>query len=103
MAIQQELKSDAEHMALIHTLLTERGLERYGLFAFSSEGTFTPDGYEETSGYALSSNDRAYFFWTGWDEAAQRTTFTLWQPTEPQIEWQDDEEYQAARVAAGLA
>ena len=102
MAIQQELKSDAEHMALIHALLTERGLGRYGLFAFSGEGTITPDGYEETSGYALSSTGQAYFFWTGWDEAAQRTTFDIWQPTEPQVEWRDDEEYQAARKTAGL-
>jgi hypothetical protein len=103
MAIQQGLKSDAEHMELLHALLTEHGLKRYGLFAVTGEGTITPDGYEETSGYALSSDGRSYFFWTGWDEEAQRTTFDMWQPTEPQPDWQDDEEYQAARKAAGLA
>lgn len=103
MAIQQEIKSDAEHMALLAALLAERGLKRYGLFAVSGEGTITPDGYEEASGYALSHDGHAFFFWTGWDEAAQRTIFEMWKLTEPQAEWQDDEEYQAARVAAGLA
>jgi hypothetical protein len=103
MAIQQELKSDAEHTQLLHRLLVARGLTTYGLFAVSGEGTVTPDGYEETSGYALSEEGRAYFFWTGWDEGQQRTGFSLWKPTAPQSEWQDDEEYQAARVAAGLA
>jgi hypothetical protein len=103
MAIQQEMKSDIEHMDLLAALLAERGLKKYGLFAVIGEGTVTPDGYEETSGYALSCDGHAFFFWTGWDEAAQRTTFDMWQLTEPQPDWQDDEEYQAARVAAGLA
>jgi hypothetical protein len=103
MAVQQELKSDAEHMALLATLLAERGLTRYGLFAVSGEVTVAPDGYEETSGYALSCDGRAYFFWTGWDESAQRTTFDMWQPTETQTEWASSEEYQAACVAAGLS
>ena len=103
MAIQQEVKSDAEHMALLATLLAERGLKQYDLFAVSGEGTITPDGYEETSGYALSCDGSAYFFWTGWDESAQRTTFDMWQPTESQTGWESSEEYQAARVAAGLA
>ena len=103
MAIQQELKSDAEHMALLHALLTERGLMRYGLFAVSGEGATTPDGFEETSGYALSSDGQAFFFWTGWDESKQQTGFDMWKPTEPQPDWQGDEEYQDARKAAGLA
>jgi hypothetical protein len=103
MAIRQEMKSDTEHMALLAALLAERGLTRYGLFAVTGEGKVTPDGYEETSGYALSRDGQAFFFWTGWDESAQRTTFDMWKPTELQDEWQDDEEYQAARVAAGLA
>ena len=102
MAIQQELKSDADHMALLATLLAERGLKRYGLFAVTGEGAVTPDGYEETSGYALSRDGQAFFFWTGWDESTQRTVFDLWKPTEPQAEWQEDEEYLAARKAAGL-
>ena len=103
MAIQQEIKSDAEHTALLATLLAERGLKRYGRFAVTGEGTFMPDGYEETSGYLLSSEGKAFFFWTGWDESAQRTTFEMWQPTESQTGWESSEEYHAARVAAGLA
>lgn len=103
MVIQQDIKSDAEHMALLDALIAERGLKRYGLFFVTGEGAFTPDGYEETSGYALSQEGRAFFFWTGWDEAAQRTGFDMWKPTEPQSDWQDDEEYRAARRAAGLA
>ncbi len=103
MTIEQELKSDTEHMALLDALLAERGLKRYGLFAVSGEGAVTPDGYEETSGYALSPDGQAFFFWSGWDETAQRTTFDMWKPTEPQAEWESDNEYQAARAAAGLA
>jgi hypothetical protein len=80
MAIQQEIKSDAEHVALLATLLAERGLKQYGLFAVTGEGTFTPDGYEETSGYILSSEGKAFFFWTGWDESSQRTTSTCGSP-----------------------
>lgn len=102
MAIQQETKSDADHVALLAALLAERGLERYGLFAVTGEGTITPDGYEEASGYVLTHAGQAIFFWTGWDEAAHRTAFSMWQPTEPQAEWQEDEEYVAARKSAGL-
>jgi hypothetical protein len=102
MAIQYLTRSDAEHQELLRGLLTERGLERYGLFAVTGEGTITPDGYEEASGYVLTQAGQAIFFWTGWDESAHRTAFSMWQPTEPQAEWQEDEEYLVARKAAGL-
>lgn len=102
-ATEQEMKSDTEHMALLDALLAERDLRQYGLFAVTGEGTVTTDGYEETSGYALSRDGYAFFFWTGWDKAAGRTTFKMWQPTESQAERGSDEEYQAARVAAGFA
>ena len=102
MAIQQGMKSDTENKALLTALLAERGITRYGLFAVSGEGKVTPDGYEETSGYALSHEDRVFFFWTGWDETMERTVFSMWVPTGRQVEWLDDAEYQSARVAAGL-
>ena len=102
MAVTAETKSDAEHMALLERLFEERGIHRYGLFLLTSEGLFTPDGYEEMSGYVVSGDLPVIFFWTGWDETARRTCFEIWQVAEPQPDWQDDTEYQAARVAAGL-
>ena len=102
MAVTPDVKSDAEHMALLDRLIAERGIERYGLFLLTSENLFTPDGYEEMSGFVVSRDGRV-FFWTGWDEAAQQVAFETWRDAEPQPDWKGSAEYQAARVAAGLA
>jgi hypothetical protein len=103
MVVTSDVKSDAEHMALLDRLITERGIKQYGLFLLTSENLFTPDGYEEMSGFVLSSDSRIFFFWMGWDDVAQRAAFETWQAAEPEPSWQDSTEYQAARVAAGLA
>ena len=103
MAISAEIKSDAEHMALLDRLLAERGIDRYGLFLLSSENLFTPDGYEEMSGFVVNGDGHVFFFWTSWDDVGQRVAFETWRVVEPKVEWESSEEYQAARVAAGLA
>jgi hypothetical protein len=103
MAVTPDLKSDAEHMALLDRLLAERGIERYGFFLLSSENLYTPDGYEEMSGFVVCGDGRVFFFWTSWDEVTQRVDFETWRAAEPQAGWGNSKEYQAARVAAGLA
>ena len=103
MAVTPDVKSDAEHMALLDRLIAERGIDRYGLYLLTSENLFTPDGYEEMSGFVVSSDGGVFFFWTSWDDVDQRVVFETWQAAELQPDSQDDEEYQAARVAAGLA
>jgi hypothetical protein len=103
MAVTPDVKSDAEHMALLDRLIAERGIDRYGLYLLTSENLFTPDGYEEMSGYVVSSDGGVYFFWTSWHNVDQRVVFETWQAAELQSDSQDSEEYQAARKAAGLA
>jgi hypothetical protein len=55
-------------------------------------------------GWLNDPGDRhqAFFFWTGWNASAGAPTFKTWRAAEPQPEWQDSQEYQAARKAAGL-
>lgn len=102
MAIGYGVKSDAEHAELLERLIAEQGIGRHGIFLLSGEGTLTPDGFEETSGYVVTAEDRVFFFWTGWIERAKRTAFKFWQPTVAEAAWFDDDEYRAARNAAGL-
>ena len=91
MAIEQELeKSDTEHMGLcLDSLLAERGLKRYGLFAVSGEGTVTRTAMKRPAATHCPIEIGQALFWTGWDEAAQRTTFDMWKPTEPQAKWEE--------------
>ena len=103
MAATPDVKSDAEHMALLDRLIVERGIDRYGLYLLTSENLFTPNGYEEMSGFVVASDGRVFFFWTSWDDGSQRVAFETWQAAELQPDTQDDEEYKAARKAAGLA
>jgi hypothetical protein len=72
------------------------------LYLLTGEGRFTPDGYEELSGYVVSDTQRVYFFWTGWDEPSRQPTFKVWRIAEPQPDWTNSAEYAAARRAAGL-
>ena len=102
MAIAYDIRSDTDHMGLLEALIARQGIEPHGLFLLSSEGRVGPDGYEEMSGYVLGKDGRAFFFWTGWDEAANVTGFMTWEPAEVQPDWLDDEEFQAAQRAAGL-
>ncbi len=100
--IARDLRSDADHAKLLEGLIAEQGIGRHGLFMLTGEGRLTSDGFEETSGYVVTDTG-CTFFWTGWNESAGRSAFKVWRPAEPQADWQDDEEYQAARHAAGLA
>ena len=102
MFVPAELKSDAAHMDLLHVLLVERGIDRYGLFLLTSENLFSPNGYEEMSGIVVSGDGRCFFFWTSWDDASQLVIFETWNEVEPRAEWQSSQEYHAARAAAGL-
>ena len=103
MAIAHDTRSDADHAGLLERLIAERGVGRHGIFLMSGEGRFTPDGFEETSGYVIDDAGRVFFFWTAWNEGLRHTTFKIWQPTEAEADWQGDAEYIAAREAAGLA
>src|SRR5687768_9414594 len=58
----------------LRRLIRERGLERYGLFFGTGEGSFLPDGTEAGSGYVVDERGRVFFWWTGWD--AERRTAT---------------------------
>ena len=102
MAITPEIRSDAEHMEHLDRLIAERGITRHGIYLLTSENRFTPDGFEEMSGFVVSHNEQVFFFWTGWDASTGTSTFKIWRTAEPQPDWQNSQEYQAARKAAGL-
>src|SRR5688572_27708939 len=102
MAVARDTRSDAEHAELLERLIAEKGIDRYGIYLMSGEGRITPDGFEETSGYVIADYGGAYFLWTGWDDRLQQTHFKTWETTAAQVDWHDDEEYRAARTAAGL-
>ena len=89
-------------MELLARLIADRGIERHGLYLLTGENRFTPDGFEEMSGFVVSHDERVFFFWTGWDARKGRSAFKVWRAAEPQPDWQSSQEYQAARNAAGL-
>lgn len=80
----------------------ELGAGRYAVFFASGEGDVMPDGTEESSGFAVTEDDRHYFFWTGWDAAANRIDFSTWQPTVAEPSWSGSAEYRDARREVGL-
>jgi hypothetical protein len=83
-------------------LLHERGLRRYGVFGVTTEGKRLPGGSETASGFVVDRGSRVYFFWLDWDREQERPVFSEWQEVAPDPEWETDEEYRAARQAAGL-
>ena len=102
MAIAHDIRSDTDHVDLLERLIAKQGVGRHGIFLMSGEGRYTPDGFEETSGFVVDAQEQVFFFWTGWNEAHGQTEFRTWQPVPAEADWQDDEEYVAARKAAGL-
>jgi hypothetical protein len=90
-------------MELLDRLIAERGIERHGLYLLTSENRLTPDGFEEMSGFVVSHDERVCFFWMGWDARKGTSAFKVWRTAEPQPDWQNSQEYQEARKAAGLA
>lgn len=82
-------------------LINERlGGRRYGVFFATGEGSFFPNGVEESSGCVVDEDGRHYAYWTGWDGAAGRARFDQWELI-ADGGW-DDEEYRDARRDAGL-
>lgn len=102
MAVNNPADRIARRQRVLHDLLRERGVQRYGLFMVTTEGKTLPDGSESASGYAVDEHGRVFFFWLDWDGSEQRPTFIRWRQVEPRPEWEDDEEYQEARSQAGL-
>jgi hypothetical protein len=81
---------------VLHRLVRDRGLRRYGLFFVTQEGRRLPDGSEDASGYVLDESGRTFFFWLGWD-AHHGPTFTQWEQVEPEPAWMESAEYRRAR------
>jgi hypothetical protein len=103
MAIDRDVRSGAEHVAILRRLVGEQdGIGRFGLFFLNDEGRLTPDGYRESSGNVINGDGRVFAFWLGWDEAQGRVRLTVWRPVDAQSHWQTDPEYLRAQHDAGL-
>jgi hypothetical protein len=103
MTIQNPTERVGRRRALLDELIREKGIERYGLFAVTTEGKVLPDGSESASGLVVDPTGRVHAFWLDWDEARRRVAFVRWNPVQPRRDWETDDEYRAARRAAGLA
>src|SRR6266571_2706387 len=84
-------------------LIRKRGIQQYGLFSVTTEGKQLPDGSESASGFLIDGESRVFFFWLDWDDRLRHIVFTDWKQVKAEPEWEGDEEYQAARRAAGLS
>ena len=84
-------------------LIHEKHIDRYGLFAVTTEGTAFPDGSESASGFVVAETGEVFSFWLGWNEAEHRVGLTRWTPVKPTADWAEDEEYTAALRAAGIS
>ena len=104
MAIPADTRSvpDPDAADALDRLVRGRGLERHALFGVVGEGREMPSGLEEVSGYALASDGRVYFFWTGWDAERMAETLRIWEQATPDASWADDSEYVAAQKKLGL-
>jgi hypothetical protein len=71
-------------MELLDRLIAERGIKRHGLYLLTSENRFSPDGFEEMSGFVVSHDEQVFFFWTGWDAEKRSPTFKVWRRAEAQ-------------------
>ncbi len=87
----------------LRQLIRARGIERYGLFFGTGEGSFFPNGTEESSGYAIDDRGRVFFWWTGWDAERGAVTLETWEEVEPDSAWDQSAEYRRARQAVGLS
>ena len=100
MVSETAIRTDGEHMELLHRLIAAPGIKRYGLYLLTSENKYTPTGYEEMSGYVIDPVGSAHFFWVGWDDAKQEEAFTVWQDAKLADGWRNDEEFTEAFAAA---
>lgn len=92
----------ASRRATLDRLIRETGITRYGLFGVSSEGKNLPDGSVAASGLVVDQDGQVFSFWLDWDDARGCVALTEWRRVEPEADWLNDEEYVAARRAAGL-
>lgn len=78
--------------ALLHLMLMERlGTDKYKVYGVVGEGDFFYWGnseIEESSGYVLTDDNRAYYFWLGWNKEAQKPDFLCWDTMrDEEAEW----------------
>src|SRR5688572_19804165 len=103
MATHPDSRPATREAQVLDRLLAARGIGQYGLFFVSGEGTFFPNGVEETSGFVVRQTGEVYAFWTGWDSSRREITFSQWDQVTPEPDWHDDEEFQHARRRAGIS
>jgi hypothetical protein len=100
----------AERRARLHALMTnllhekqiDKQIDRYGLFAMTTEGRRFPDGSESASGFVVASSGDVFSVWLDWSEREHRPWFSRWTPVTLKPDWADDDEYTAALAAAGV-
>jgi hypothetical protein len=89
--------------ATLDTMIRQRiGAQRYGLFFSVGEGSFYPDGSEESSGTIVAEDGCHYSYWTDWDYVQGCQIFAIWRQINPQNDWRQNVEYRDARRDAGL-
>lgn len=88
-------------MNTLDRLIRSKGISRYGIFASVGEGSFFPDGTEDSSGYVIDERGRVFSYWTAWDHERGCLAFDEWKRVRDPHD--QDPEYLAARKAAGLA
>ncbi len=95
--------------AILAELFAERGLRKgdYALFFTSGDGELLPisepgDEVEETSGYLLDRQGRAYWFHLGWDAERTRPALLHWDEVKTQPEWESSAEYREACKQIGV-
>jgi hypothetical protein len=93
----------ATRRQLLDCLIREKGIDRYGLFAVTTEGKRLPDGSESASGLVIDGTGQVFSFWLDWCEERNRIALIDWEPVSPEPDWNDDEEYREAREVAGLS
>ena len=45
--------------------------QKYGVFFSVGEGSFYPDGTEESSGFVAAEDGSHWFYWTGWQDGRE--------------------------------
>jgi hypothetical protein len=102
MSVKSIAARRAHRRDLLDQLLREKQIARYGLFAVTTEGKELPDGSEAASGFVVASTGDVFSFWLDWSEQEHRVGLTDWTPVKPDPDWDNDDEYTAAKAAAGV-
>ena len=100
--IRDDLGTDAASVDLLRRLVMGRGIDTFVPFLVTGEGTFLPDGVEESSGYVLDATGRVFRFWLAWDAERQAPALSVWRPVESSSRWEKHPEYVRARETLGL-